>query len=596
MKSIQKNILCLQKLLKYHDYLYYALDNPEISDAEYDNLRLKLSTLENKYPMLISADSPTQLIGTSNLFIFEKVRHEIPMLSLNNIYNEKGLLKFLTTIQDQEPNIENINLCCELKFDGLAVNLLYENGKLTKAATRGDGYFGENITKNILTISRIPRFLKGEDIPKKIEIRGEVFMKRSTFKKHNAEILQDNRLGQKKFSNPRNVAAGSVRQLNPQITAERDLCFYSYGIGIIMDGGKLPFFSHWHMLMQFKKWGLPVCDFTYQKKASEVLSFFQLIESRRYKFDFDIDGIVIKVDSRKIQEKLGYISRAPRWAIALKFSPQEKLTYISNVEWKVGRTGVITPIAHFDPIFFNGVTVKTATLHNFAEIKRLDLHIGDQVLIRRAGEVIPQILRVIKSARSSKAIKVIPPSYCPVCNSRLESISTTLINRCPGGVQLCSSQRKELLKHFVSRRALYVKGIGDKIINQLVDKGYVSNPADLFKININLLLTLNRVGKKTALSIVNSLIQSKNTTLAKFIYSLGIPQVGESTAVSLASHYCTINALIRADFESLKKIPYIGSNVAIHIYNFLHNQNNRKLIYQLVNEIGIKWPEYNDRT
>ncbi|WWP00801.1 MAG: NAD-dependent DNA ligase LigA [Candidatus Dasytiphilus stammeri] len=581
MASIKEKLVKLRKLLLHHEYQYHTLGEPQLTDAEYDKLMLKLYALEKNYPELITPDSPTQRVGSLLLTHFDTVQHRTPMLSLNNVFNEAGYWKFIRQIKERLKSNTRINFCCELKLDGLAVNLLYENGVLIQASTRGDGRRGENITNNVYTITEIPRIIRNNNkVPHRIEIRGEVFMKKNILKKLNLAARQS---GQRIFANSRNAAAGSLRQVDPSITAQRKLSFYTYGIGS-WEGGEIPS-SHWHTLMQLKKWDFPICNYSYLcKTAEEVLYFYNKIQALRYQLDFDIDGIVIKVDSQILHKQLGYGARAPRWAIAFKFPVQEHLTYLREIKFQVGRTGVITPVACLEPIRISGVLISNATLHNFKEIEDLDLHLGDIILIRRAGEVIPQVIRVIKSKRPLNARKVFFPEHCPVCHSTIERLQG--VARCTGKM-ICSAQIKESLKHFVSRRALNIQGLGNKIINQLVDQQYVYTFADLFKLTTNQLVTLDRIGTKAANHIINAINHAKKTTLSRFIYSLGILKVGEAMSLNLANYFGTLNALMNANIETLIKVENIGPKVAINIQNFMKNRSNREIIRQLLEYLNI---------
>ena len=584
MQSVQDQLTHLKTLLRHHEYQYHVLDEPEIPDAEYDRLMGELRTLEAAHPELITSDSPTQRVGATPLASFEQVRHEVPMLSLDNAFDEESYLAFYKRVQDRLKSSKEITVCCELKLDGLAVSLLYENGVLVRAATRGDGTTGENITSNVRTIRAIPLRLRGENIPARLEVRGEVFMPQDGFEKMNEEAR---RTGGKVFANPRNAAAGSLRQLDPRITAKRPLTFFCYGWGLL-EGGTLPN-SHIERLKQFKAWGLPVSDrVTLCHSAAEVLAFYQRIETDRPTLGFDIDGVVIKVDSLALQEQLGFVSRAPRWAVAFKFPAQEQMTIVRDVEFQVGRTGAITPVARLEPVLVAGVMVSNATLHNADEIARLGLKIGDKVTIRRAGDVIPQVVSVVESAADAR--EVVFPTHCPVCGSDVERVEGEVVARCTGGL-ICGAQRKGALKHFVSRRAMDIDGMGEKIIDQLVDKEYVQNPADLFDLTAGKLTGLDRMGPKSAQNVVNALEKAKQTTFARFLYALGISEVGEATAANLASHFGTLEALMAADMEALIAVPDVGQVVASHIRNFMDEESNREVIRLLVEKAGVHWPD-----
>ncbi|MBZ6388313.1 MULTISPECIES: NAD-dependent DNA ligase LigA [Pantoea] len=585
MKSVQDQITELRTTLRHHEYLYHVMDAPEIPDAEYDRLMRELRALEEQHPDLITPDSPTQRVGAAPLTVFEQVRHEVPMLSLDNTFDEAGFLAFNKRVQDRLKSSDDIAYCCELKLDGLAVSLLYENGLLTRAATRGDGTTGENITANVRTIGAIPLRLKGDDFPARLEVRGEVFMTQRGFEKLNAEAR---RTDGKVFANPRNAAAGSLRQLDPRITAKRPLTFFCYGFGLL-EGGELPG-SHYARLQQFKAWGLPVSDrIRLVQGAEEALAFYRNVEETRPDLGFDIDGVVIKVDSQALQERLGFVARAPRWAVAFKFPAQEQMTFVRDVEFQVGRTGAVTPVARLEPVLVAGAMVSNATLHNADEIERLGLRIGDKVVIRRAGDVIPQVVNVVLSERPADAREVVFPTHCPVCGSDVERVEGEAVTRCTGGL-ICGAQRKEALKHFVSRRAMDVDGLGDKIIDQLVETEYVKTPADLFRLTPEKLLGLDRMGPKSAQNVVNALEKAKSTTLARFLYALGIREVGEATAANLANHFGELQKVMDADLEALIAVQDVGTVVATHVRNFMEEESNREVIRQLVKEAGVHWP------
>ncbi|WP_277966149.1 NAD-dependent DNA ligase LigA [Pantoea trifolii] len=586
MKSVQEQITALRTTLRHHEYLYHVMDTPEIPDAEYDRLMVQLRELESAHPDLITPDSPTQRVGAAPLAAFEQVRHEVPMLSLDNTFDEAGFLAFNKRVQDRLKSTDELTYCCELKLDGLAVSLLYEDGLLVRAATRGDGTTGENITANVRTIHAIPLRLHGDNIPARVEVRGEVFITESGFEKLNEEAR---RTGAKLFANPRNAAAGSLRQLDPRITAKRPLTFFCYGFGLL-EGGEMPA-SHWQRLQQFKAWGLPVTDrIRLAHSADEVLAFYRQVEQERPSLGFDIDGVVIKVDSQALQEQLGFVARAPRWAVAFKFPAQEQMTFVRDVEFQVGRTGAITPVARLEPVQVAGVVVSNATLHNADEIARLGLRIGDKVVIRRAGDVIPQVVNVVESERPQETREILFPSHCPVCGSDVERVEGEVVTRCTGGL-ICGAQRKEALKHFVSRRAMDVDGMGDKIIDQLVEKEYVLTPADLFRLTAGKLTGLDRMGPKSAQNVVDALEKAKSTTLARFLYALGIREVGEATAANLANHFGELEKVMNADLDALIEVQDVGKVVAMHVRNFMDEESNRAVIRDLTEEIGVHWPQ-----
>ncbi|MBK4715535.1 MULTISPECIES: NAD-dependent DNA ligase LigA [Tenebrionibacter/Tenebrionicola group] len=585
MNLIEDELTQLRTTLRHHEYLYHVLDAPEIPDAEYDRLMRALRELEAQHPELITPDSPTQRVGAQPLTQFTQVRHEVPMLSLDNVFDEESWQAFYKRIQDRLHDEAEITFCCELKLDGLAVSLLYEDGLLTRASTRGDGATGENITSNVRTIYAIPLRLHGEDIPRRVEIRGEVFLPQAGFEKINEEAR---RTGGKVFANPRNAAAGSLRQLDPRITAKRPLTFFCYGVGLL-EGGELPA-SHFERLQRFKSWGLPVSDRVCLCTGSDgVLAFYHQVEQARSTLGFDIDGVVAKVDAIPLQEELGFVARAPRWAVAFKFPAQEQMTTVRDVEFQVGRTGAITPVARLEPVQVAGVLVSNATLHNADEIERLGLRIGDHVVIRRAGDVIPQVVNVVLSERPDETREVVFPAHCPVCGSDVERVEGEVVTRCTGGL-ICAAQRKEALWHFVSRRAMNVDGMGVKLIDQLVDKEYVKTPADLFGLSAGILTGLDRMGPKSALNLVNALEKAKETTFARFLYALGIREVGEATAAGLAAHYGTLDALMAASIEDLQQVPDVGIVVATHVFNFFEEESNREVIAELTGKVGIHWP------
>lgn len=584
-KEIETKLNHLRQLLHSHGIKYYVEDNPQIPDSEYDRLMRELLELESQHPELVSLDSPTQRVGGKPLDGFESVQHEIPMLSLDNAFDDQELDAFQKRMQDRLGD-ENIGLfCCEPKLDGLAVSLLYENGVLIQAATRGDGATGENITENVRTIKSIPLQLQGSNWPARIEVRGEVFMPKAGFDKLNQQALKK---GEKVFVNPRNAAAGSLRQLDSKITASRPLSFYAYSVGVI-EGGELSS-SHYERFIQLKKWGLPMCPETLQVDGlSAVKEFYQDILNRRDDLAYEIDGVVIKVDNVAVQERLGFVARAPRWAIAYKFPAQEEITVLNDVEFQVGRTGAITPVAKLKPVFVGGVTVSNATLHNADEIERLGVMIGDEVVIRRAGDVIPQIVSVVLERRSDTTKSITFPVCCPVCHSEIERLDGEAVARCTGGF-VCQAQRKEALKHFVSRKALDVDGLGEKVIEQLVDRELVSTPADLFKLSPHQLSVLERMGPKSAKNVVDALEHSKSTTLSRFLYSLGIREVGEATATNLAKHFKTLANITAASHDALIEVQDIGEIVAKHITAFFSQQQNQTVIDDLLSQ-GIEWPD-----
>ncbi len=584
-ESVPQRLEELKESLHYHAVRYYVEDNPEIPDAEYDRLMRELLDIEAQNPELVTVDSPSQRVGGKPLSEFSQVTHEVPMLSLDNAFDDGELDSFHKRAQDRVAGQTIKQYCCEPKLDGLAVSLLYENGVLVQAATRGDGTTGENITENVRTINAIPLKLRGNNWPSRLEVRGEVFMPKAGFEKLNELARQK---GDKVFVNPRNAAAGSLRQLDSRITASRPLSFYAYSVGVVQ-GAELAA-SHYERFLQIKSWGLPMCPETKRvDNLAEVKAYYQDILERRDALPYEIDGVVIKVDDIAIQERLGFVARAPRWAIAYKFPAQEEITTLNEVEFQVGRTGAITPVAKLEPIFVGGVTVSNATLHNADEIERLQVKVGDQVVIRRAGDVIPQVVSVIRERRPENARDIVFPSLCPVCGSHVERIEGEAVTRCTGGL-VCQAQRKQALKHFVSRKALDVDGLGDKVIEQLVDREMVETPADLFKLSAGILTVLERMGPKSAQNIVNALNKSKLTTLPRFLYSLGIREVGEATAANLAQHFKSLETIQSATEEQLIEVQDIGAVVAKHITTFFSEEKNQAVVKDLL-EQGIHWPE-----
>ena len=582
--SLQQQIDTLRQDLRRYEYEYHVLDNPTIPDAEYDRLFHQLKALEAAHPELITADSPTQRVGAKPLSGFAQIRHEIPMLSLDNAFSDEEFYAFVKRIEDRLIRLpEPLTFCCEPKLDGLAVSILYVNGVLTQAATRGDGTTGEDITANIRTIRNIPLQLLMDNPPTRLEVRGEVFMPHAGFERLNQQALEK---GEKTFANPRNAAAGSLRQLDPKITSKRPLVLNAYGIGIA-EGVDLPN-THYDRLQWLKSTGIPVNpEIRLCNGTDEVLDFYRDIQNKRSALGYDIDGTVLKINDIALQEKLGFISKAPRWAIAYKFPAQEELTRLNDVEFQVGRTGAITPVAKLEPVFVAGVTVSNATLHNGDEIERLDIAIGDTVVIRRAGDVIPQIIGVLHDRRPADARPIVFPETCPVCDSAIVRIEGEAVARCTGGL-FCAAQRKEALKHFVSRKAMDIDGVGGKLIEQLVDRELVHTPADLFKLDLTTLTRLERMGTKSAENALASLEKAKNTTLARFIFALGIREVGEATALNLANHFKTLEVLQNADLEALQQVADVGEVVANRILAFWHEPHNVAVVNDLIAQ-GVHW-------
>jgi DNA ligase (NAD+) len=573
----------LRQEINFHSYRYYALDDPQITDADYDRLMQRLRELELQFPDSVTPDSPTQRVGTAPLSAFQTVIHEMPMLSLDNAFSDEDLLAFNQRVQDRLKSTGDIEYACELKLDGIAVSLLYRDGVLVRGATRGDGTNGEDITQNVRTIKSIPLCLHGEGYPVVLEVRGEIYMPKAGFEALNEKARG---AGEKLFVNPRNAAAGSLRQLDPRITASRPLEMCAYSVGLV-DGGQLPE-THSGTLTALKNWGfLTNRETQVAKNIQEAMDFYRRIGLRRDGLAYDIDGIVFKVNSRELQEKLGFISRAPRWAIAYKFPAQEESTLLLDVEFQVGRTGAVTPVARLQPVFVGGVTVSNATLHNRDEINRLGIKIGDTVIVRRAGDVIPQIVQVVESKRTPDARDIIFPDSCPVCGSPVETVADEAVARCSGGL-VCAAQRKEAIKHFASRKAMNVEGLGDKLVEQLVDLGLVNNLADIYSLSREQLSAMERMGEKSADNILSALETSKKTTLAKFIYALGIREVGEATARNFANYFGSFEALAAADQETLQKVPDVGPVVAHFVAEFFAQESNIIAVSALRNH-GIHW-------
>ena len=584
MTNIQTQIDNLRKTLRQYEYEYHVLDNPTVPDSEYDRLFHQLKELELAHPEFLTSDSPTQRVGAKPLSGFSQIRHEIPMLSLDNAFSDQEFKAFVKRIEDRLIVLPKpLTFCCEPKLDGLAVSILYVNGILSQAATRGDGTTGEDITANIRTIRNIPLQLLTDNPPARLEVRGEVFMPHAGFERLNEYALEH---GEKTFANPRNAAAGSLRQLDPNITSKRPLVLNAYGIGIA-EGVELPN-THYARLQWLKSIGIPVNpEIRLCNGTNEVLDFYRDIQNKRSSLGYDIDGTVLKINDIALQNELGFISKAPRWAIAYKFPAQEELTVLNDVEFQVGRTGAITPVAKLEPVFVAGVTVSNATLHNGDEIERLNIAIGDTVVIRRAGDVIPQIIGVLHERRPDNAKPIIFPINCPVCDSQIIRIEGEAVARCTGGL-FCAAQRKEALKHFVSRKAMDIDGVGGKLIEQLVDRELVHTPADLFKLDLTTLTRLERMGAKSAENALNSLEKAKSTTLARFIFALGIREVGEATALNLANHFKTLDALKAADLEQLQQVPDVGEVVANRIFVFWREAHNVAVVDDLIAQ-GVHW-------
>ncbi len=580
-KVIKNKAQKLRETIRAHNRYYYINDHPTIPDSEYDRLFRELQQLETEHPELRTADSPTQRVGAEPLKSFNEIKHVIPMLSLANAFTDEELIAFDKRIHDRLEIDQPIEYACEPKLDGLAISLVYENGELVRAATRGDGYTGEDVTNNIKTIKKIPIKLKGKDYPKTLEVRGEVYMPKRGFEELNARARKTD---DKVFANPRNAAAGSLRQLDSNITATRPLAFYAYEVGNRTDLAN----SHNDILNQLKQWGLPVVEKTaVVKDAKGCLDYYQKIGKQRDQLPYEIDGVVYKVNAHDLQTRLGFVSRAPRWAIAHKFPAQEEITKIEAVEFQVGRTGALTPVARLTPVTVGGVVVSNATLHNMDEIIRKDIRVGDTVFVRRAGDVIPEVISVIKDKRPKSTHNIRLPKVCPVCGSHVILPDGEAIARCTGGLY-CSAQRKEAIKHFASRKALDIEGLGDKLVEQLVELKLIQQVDDLYHLKVDVLADIDRMGKKSAENLLKALDKSKKTTFARFLYALGIREVGESTAHLLANHFKTLNALKAADEETLLTIHDVGPVAALHIVNFFKDSHNLKIIDELL-KAGVSW-------
>ena len=567
----------LQGELARLEHAYYVLDNPLLPDSEYDRLYREMLEIEAAHPEWVSPQSLSQRVGGVALKEFDTVVHVVPMLSLNNAFEDAELIAFDRRCREGL-HVDHVTFAGELKFDGLAISLRYEDGVLVRAATRGDGASGEDVTANIKTIRAIPLQLLGKNIPKVLEVRGEVFMYLKDFERMNQQAAA---LGEKEFANPRNAAAGSLRQLDSKITAKRPLSFFAYGLGAFEPQSWLPS-THEQLLNAYVQLGLPVCpERRLLHSVAEILDFYNEIGAKRDSLPYDIDGVVYKVNSFAEQAKLGFVSRAPRFALAHKYPAQEALTTVLGIDVQVGRTGAITPVARLAPVEVGGVTVTNATLHNEDEVKRKDVRIGDTVSVRRAGDVIPEVVSVVKERRPVNAQQFVMPVRCPVCDSHIERLSDEAVARCSGGL-FCAAQRKQALIHFAHRRAMDIEGLGEKIVDQLVDLNLVRTPADLYRLGFTALANLERMGDKSADNLIQAINQSRNTTLARFIFALGIRHVGETTAKDLANHYRSMHSLMDASLEDLLTVKDVGPVVADSITSFMQEAHNREVIEQLL--------------
>ncbi|WOJ93991.1 NAD-dependent DNA ligase LigA [Congregibacter variabilis] len=582
--DVQAKVEALRAQLERWSHQYYVLDDPKVPDQDYDKALRELQELEAQYPELKDPSSPTQRVGAAPLGAFESVAHPMPMLSLDNAFSDEELSAFLQRVVDRL-DVETLpELVAEPKLDGIAVSLIYRQGVLARAATRGDGTHGEDITLNVRTIGSVPLKLRGDKWPELVEIRGEIFMPRAGFEAFNEQARRD---GEKPFVNPRNAAAGSLRQLDSRITARRPLAFCAYASGQHPEDDWPK--SHWDVLQLFCSWGVPISRYAERLSSLEdCVDYYQRLGEQRDSLSFDIDGIVYKVNDFEAQRKLGFVARAPRWSIARKFPAQEAVTRVTGVEFQVGRTGAITPVARLEPVFVGGVTVSNATLHNMDEIGRLELHHGDTVVVRRAGDVIPQVVSVIEERRSAGATRIEAPNACPVCASGVERVAGEATLRCSGGLG-CPAQLKAAIRHFASRRAMDIDGLGEKLIEQMVDAGLVRDVSDLFKLEPEALLKLDRVGQKSAAKLLRAIESSRKTTLPRFVFALGIREVGEATALALAKHFGSIEAIASADLDSLLEVPDVGPVVAEHLLAFFSSHANQQVLERLLGA-GVVWP------
>ncbi|MBI1423136.1 MAG: NAD-dependent DNA ligase LigA [Gammaproteobacteria bacterium] len=582
--AIKQRVTKLREEINHHNYLYYVQDAPEIPDSEYDRLLRELQQLEQQHPELIVPESPTQRVGATPLSEFAEVRHRVPMLSLNNAFEAQEVEDFDRRARDRLA-VKEIVYTAEPKLDGLAISLLYEDGVLVRGATRGDGATGEDVTQNVRTIDSIPLKLVGRNFPRVLEVRGEVIMTKSGFEKLN-QTQRDK--DEKTFANPRNAAAGSLRQLDSRITAARPLSFYAYAVGVAEDGELAK--TQFQLLAQLRQWGLRTNpEIKRVKGVRGCLDYYHAIAEKRNRLDYDIDGVVYKVDELAQQAQLGFVSRAPRWAVAHKFAAQEEMTKLVAIEVQVGRTGALTPVARLEPVFVGGVTVTNATLHNQDEIERKDIRIGDTVIVRRAGDVIPEVVSAVVSRRPKGTKKFVMPDKCPVCGSEVIRLENEAVARCTGGL-FCAAQRKQAIKHFAARRAMDIEGLGDKLVEQLVDQDMIHDVADLYKLSVAELAEMERMGEKSAQNIVDALEKSKATTLPRFLFALGIRQVGETTARTLAQHFGNLDAIMHASEAGLEAVQDVGPVVAESIAHFFHEPHNRKVIQKL-RHAGVHWPD-----
>ena len=577
----------LKSELNQHNHAYYVLDDPSIPDSDYDRLMRELQDIEQQYAELRTPDSPSQRVGGMALDSFSQVKHEVPMLSLDNAFSDIEMIDFERRIKDRINlnESQNITYACEPKLDGVAVSLIYERGLLIRGATRGDGSVGEDITANVRTIKSIPLRLQGDDLPELLEVRGEIYMPLAGFNQFNKKARET---GEKPFVNPRNAAAGSLRQLDSKITATRPLEMCAYSVGQYQGNQKPD--SHFAMLKLLGTLGFKINPHIKQVEGINACEdYYQYLANLRDQLDYDIDGIVYKVNDFNLQQRLGFVAKAPRWAIARKFPAQEEMTKLLDVEFQVGRTGAVTPVARLEPVFVGGVTVGNATLHNADEINRLGVCIGDTVIVRRAGDVIPQIVKAVVDKRPQGAQPIVFPDRCPVCQSSVKRIEGEVVARCTGGL-FCGAQTKEAIKHYASRKAMDIDGLGDKLVDALVDNDLIYSVADLYELKLEKLVNLERMAQKSAENLLNSIEVSKQTTLPKFLYSLGIREVGEATAQTLANNFGTLDGVIAATAEQLLEVEDVGPVVAGHIVDFFRNPDNLSIVDALRNS-GVQWKD-----
>jgi len=585
LESLQNTLNDLKQTIAQHDYAYYVLDTPQISDAQYDQLYQSLLKIEKEHPEFITPDSPSQRVGGQAIASFNSIKHAVPMFSLDNAFNQEDLIDFERKVAEKLLSKTAIHYAAEPKMDGLAINIRYEHGKLIQATTRGDGSVGEDVTHNIRTIRSVPLQLLGTGWPEVLEVRGEIFMSKGTFNQLNDQAIKAD---EKPFANPRNAAAGTLRQLDPKVAAKRHLSLYLYGWGEISEDWTLPERYH-EAIDQFKQWGLPTNpDAKVVLGAEGMAEYYRLLQSKRVDLPYEIDGIVYKVDQISQHKILGFTAKSPRWAIARKFPAEEVWTELLDIEIQVGRTGALTPVARLLPVSVGGVIVSNATLHNLDEIRRKDVKIGDTVIVRRAGDVIPEVVGPVLTQRTEAVSQFDMPIHCPECGSDVVKEHDKAVYRCTGGL-FCPAQKKRALQHFVSRKALDIQGLGDKLIDQLIEVGLVKHPDDLFKLSVEALSKLDRMAEKSALKVFNAIQSAKLTTLSRFIFALGIPEVGEVTAKHLATHFVELDNIKQATMEALIEVPDVGEIVAQNIETFFQQPHNQEVVDGLL-EAGLHWP------